>query len=193
MNMKQRKLIKQMSDRELKHQLILSQIIFFLLSIFLSFFFFDHPFDWFIYLKIDVLKVIYYGLIPGFIIVLINLCLYKFLPRHLFDDGGINEKVFRNQSVGSIFLIALVVAISEEFLFRGFVQTTFGYIFASILFIVVHFRYLKKIVLLLSIIFVSFYIGYLFEVTNSLFVTITVHFVVDFLLGLAIKFEKRGG
>lgn len=191
--MKQSDIIKQMSDHELKQQLLLSQIIFFLLSIFLSFFFFDHPLDWFIYLYIDFSVIFYYGVIPGLIIVMVNLSLYKLLPKHLLDDGGINEKVFRNQSVFSIFIIALVVSISEEFLFRGLIQTTFGYLFASLLFIVVHFRYLRKPVLLISIIFVSFYIGYLFEITGSLFVTMTVHFIVDFLLGLVIKFEKRGG
>lgn len=188
--MKQEDLIKQMSDYELRQQLLLSQSIFFLLSIFLSFFFFDHIFDWFNYLYVDVKTILYYGLVPGLIIVISNLLLYKFLPKHLFDDGGINEKIFKNQSVLSIFIIALVVSISEEFLFRGLIQTTFGYVFASIIFIVVHFRYLRKPFLLVSIIFVSFYIGYLFEITNSLLVTITTHFVVDLLLGLAIKFEK---
>lgn len=188
--MKQEDIIKHMTDRELKQQLLLSQAIFFLLSIFLSFFLFDNVLDWFIYLYIDFYTIFYYGLLPGLIIVSVNLILYKFLPKHLFDDGGINEKVFKQQSIMSIFIIALVVAISEEFLFRGLIQTTFGYMTASIIFIVVHFRYLKKPVLLISIIFVSFYIGYLFELTSSLFVTITVHFVVDFLLGLAIKFEK---
>lgn len=188
--MKQNEIIKQMSDHELKRQLLLSQAIFFLLSVFLSFFFFDHVLDWFNYLYFDYYIILYYGLLPGLIIVFINLMLYKLLPKYLFDDGGINEKVFKNQSVLSIFMIALVVAISEEFLFRGLIQTTFGYIVASTIFVAVHFRYLKKPFLLISIIFVSFYIGYLFEITNSLFVTITVHFVVDFLLGLAIKFEK---
>lgn len=188
--MKREDIIKQMSANELKQQLLLSQAIFFLISIFLSFFFFDHVLDWSIYLSFDIKTILYYGLFPGLIIVTINVILYKLFPKHLFDDGGINEKIFKNRSVFSIFFIALVVAICEEFLFRGLIQTTFGYLFASTLFVVVHFRYLRKPVLLISIIFVSFYIGYLFKITNSLLVTITVHFVVDFLLGLAIKFEK---
>lgn len=188
--MKQADIIKQMSHTELRKQLLFSQAIFFLLSVFLSFLFFDHIFDWFNYLFIDLSMIAYYGVIPGLIIVIVNLSLYKLFPKHLFDDGGINEKIFKHQSISSIFIIALVVAISEEFLFRGLIQTTFGYMTASTIFVLVHFRYLTKPVLLISIIFVSFYIGYLFEITGSLFVTITIHFIVDFLLGLAIKFEK---
>src|SRR5699024_5690893 len=188
--MKQEDIIKQMSDEELKKQLLLSQVMFLLLSIFLSFFLFDGILDWFTYLYFDGYTIFYYGILPGLFIVFIDLVLYFILPKRLLDDGGINEKIFRNQSVINIVIIALVVAISEEFLFRGLIQTTFGYWFASTFFVLVHFRYLKKPVLLVSIIFVSFYIGYLFEITGSLLVTITTHFIVDLLLGLAIKFKK---
>lgn len=188
--MKQEDIIKLMNDTELRQQLLLSQAIFFLISILFSLLFFERFSDWFDYLYVDLYTIFYYGVIPGLIIVTINLCLYKFLPPHLLDDGGINEKVFKNQSVLSIFIIALVVAISEEFLFRGLLQTVFGYFTASTIFVVAHFRYLRKPILLVTVIFVSFYIGYIFEITNSLFVTITIHFIVDFLLGLVIKFKK---
>ena len=116
--------------------------------------------------------------------------MYNAIDQKHFDDGGINEKLFRNQSVGSIFFIALTVAICEELLFRGVIQTTFGYLFASSLFVVLHTRYLKKPVLLGLLIVTSFLIGFIFEVTSNLLVTITFHFVVDFVLGLYIKFSK---
>lgn len=88
--------------------------------------------------------------------------------------------------------MTLLVAIAEELLFRGVLQTSFGYFIASGLFVLVHFRYLKKPILFLSIIVVSFYIGYIFVLTENLVVTITTHFVVDFILGLVIRFRKRG-
>src|SRR5699024_11474282 len=59
-----------------------------------------------------------------------------------------------------------------ELLFRGVLQTTFGYIPASVIFALVHVRYLSKPVLLISVLLISFFIGYLFEVTGNLYVTI---------------------
>lgn len=188
--MRQSEILKQLSDEQLTKQLYLSQLLFLLLGFGLSMFFFDSLFDWLNLFSWDIKEIAYYGILSGFIIVIIDLFLTFVLPEHVFDDGGINERIFKNRSVLSIFSIALVVAICEEVLFRGFIQTTFGYIFASTLFVVVHIRYLKKPVLLLAIIFVSFYIGYLFEITENLLVTITTHFIVDFLLGLFVKYYK---
>ncbi|HLR71583.1 MAG TPA: CPBP family intramembrane glutamic endopeptidase [Pseudogracilibacillus sp.] len=188
--MNQTELIKQMSDEELKRQLLLSQSIFFLISIILSFFLFSNISDWLHYISFDFKQIVLIGVLPALAIVLIEVILYVFVPARYFDDGGINEKVFRNQSIGSIFLISIVVAIAEESLFRGVIQTSFGYIFASVLFVLVHFRYLKKPVLLTLVIIVSFLIGYLFEITENILVVIAFHFMVDFLLGIFIKFQK---
>jgi len=179
-----------MTDEEVKQQLILSQSIFFLLSIGLSFIFFDHIFDWFSLFSPDLKEIFLYGVITGVVLVIIEIIIDNIVPKQWLDDGGINEKVFKNQSTSNIFIIALVVAISEEFLFRGVIQVSFGYIFASSLFVIVHLRYLKKPVLLIFIIITSFLIGYLFELTGNLFVTIAFHFIVDFLLGLYIKIKK---
>lgn len=183
-------MIKQMSDKEVKQQLLLSQSIFFLLSIALSFVLFDHVFDWFTLFLIDFKQIVLYGVMTGLALVILEIILDRFVPAKYLDDGGINEKVFKGQSIPSIFVIALVVAISEEFLFRGVIQVTFGYVFASTLFVVVHIRYLKKPFLLFFIIMTSFLIGYLFEVTQNLYVPIAFHFIVDFLLGVYIKLKK---
>lgn len=143
-------------------------------------------FDW------DISQIFFYGVITGVIIVGIDIMLIFIFSKKYYDDGGINERIFKSESIAYIFFISLAVAISEELLFRGVIQTTFGYVFASILFAFIHFRYLKKPVLLISILFVSFYIGYMFEITGNLLVTITAHFIVDFLLGLVIRFQSRG-
>lgn len=188
--MKQAEIIKKMSDDELRKQLLLSQSILFLISIVLSFFLFSHFTDWLQYFIFDWKQILLYGVFIGLVVVCIELILYKFVPKRFFDDGGINEKIFKNQTIYHIFIISLVVAISEEFLFRGVFQTTFGYIFASSLFVLMHFRYLRKPFLLILTIIVSFLIGYLFEMTQNLLVTIAFHFVVDFLLGLSIRLKK---
>lgn len=188
--MKQSEIIKQLSPEELKKQLILSQLIFLIISLILSFFLFDQLSDWLQLFKWDPKTIFYYGVIPGLIIVIIDIMLYLIFPKSWLDDGGINEKVFKDRPIHDIFLIAFIVAICEEFLFRGLIQTVFGYLFASTLFAVVHVRYLKKPLLFIAVVATSFVIGYLYEMTGNLLVTITLHFIVDFVLGLAIRFEK---
>ncbi len=190
--MKQSELIKQMTDKELKKQVILSQLIFITIGVILSVFLFEKMSDWLLYFNWNPIEIFYYGAISGLIIVGIDLIIMYIFPERYYDDGGINEKLFKNLSIADIFCVTLIIVVSEEILFRGLVQTTFGYVFASVLFALMHIRYLKKPVLLISVLLISFYIGYLFELTGNLYVTITSHFVVDFLLGLLIVFRNRG-
>ena len=190
--MKQADIVRQLSSDELKKSVLYTQLILFSLSIVLSLFFFESFTNWFELFKINTKQIIYYGIIPASFIIIIDIILDAVIPKRYLDDGGINKKLFSEQSIFSIFIIAAVVAVSEEVLFRGVIQTTFGYIFASSLFAIIHIRYLKKPILLLSIIGISFYIGYLFEITQNLSVTIVAHFLIDFILGLLIKYKTRG-
>src|SRR5699024_13327 len=170
----------QLSDNELYQSLIYSQLILFGLAVILSVFLFDQISHWLDLFVFDAYQIFYYGFLAGLLIVFIDLLLMTILPKRHFDDGGINERIFKNRSVSHIFIIALIVAISEELLFRGVIQTVFGYLIASTLFALVHVRYLKKPVLLVSVLLISFYLGYLYKITGNLFVTITAHFLVDF-------------
>ena len=188
--MKQNERIKTLSDQELKRSLLLSQLVFLLIGLILSFILFDSLFDWFDYFKVQPIQILYYGVIPGLIIVMVDIFLIEIFPKRYLDDGGINKKIFKNRSISDIFILTVVIAICEEALFRGVIQTTIGFIPASILFAFVHIRYLKKPVLFISILLMSFYIGYLFEITGNLYVTMTVHFIVNFLLGLMIRYGK---
>ena len=187
----QSEIIHQLSRKELRKQLILSQGIFLVLGVVASFFFFGRAGYWFQVLNLDWKDIFLFGFVPALFLVIIEIILYRMLPKSSFDDGGINEKIFRGESVGWIFLIALVVSVSEEVLFRGVIQVAFGYLFASSLFALVHVRYLKKPVLFIMIIVTSFLIGYLFMVTNNLLVTIVFHFLVDFLLGIYTKYTSE--
>ncbi|MGI8315394.1 lysostaphin resistance A-like protein [Halobacillus mangrovi] len=189
---KQADLIQQMSDRELTIQLILTQLIILSLAGIGSFFLFDSFRDWMVLFQFTRSELIWFGLLPALIVLLIDFTLLYSLPRRFYDDGGINIKVFRNRSYLSIVGLTLLIAFSEEVLFRGVVHTEFGYIIASVLFAVMHIRYLDKIVLLVSVLFVSFFIGYMYEQTGSLVVTITAHFLIDFVLAVWIRMGKWG-
>ncbi|MBB6452173.1 hypothetical protein HNQ94_000618 [Salirhabdus euzebyi] len=189
---RQAELIKRLTDKELLFQLYLSQGFILLLALGSSYFLFDSFTDWKTLYFWDINQLIYFAIIPAVIIVIIDLVLMKYVPKKHYDDGGINERIFTNRSFIQIFIITSLVAISEEMLFRGVIHHTFGYLIGSLSFALVHFRYLFKPVLLISILFISFLIGYMYELTNNLLVTTVSHFLVDFLLALFIKFKWGG-
>src|SRR5699024_12399562 len=99
-----------------------TQLLLFTLSIILSLFLFSSMTDWINLFEFNLYDILYYGVLPAFIIILINIILFKFVPKHFLDDGGSNEKLSSHQSVYSIFIIAAIVAITEELLFRHLVQ-----------------------------------------------------------------------
>ncbi|KHE69927.1 CPBP family intramembrane glutamic endopeptidase [Halobacillus sp. BBL2006] len=188
----QAELIQQLSDREITVQLVLTQLTILLLAAIGSFFLFDSFLDWTELFHFSWTELLWFGLIPGLMVLLIDFILLYSLPERYYDDGGINVKVFRHRSYIGITGITLLIAFSEEVLFRGVIHTEFGYLVASVLFAIMHIRYLDKIVLLVSVLFVSFFIGYMYEQTGSLFVTITAHFVIDFVLAIWIRIGKWG-
>ncbi len=52
--------------------------------------------------------------------------LIRYVPEQWYDDGGINEKLFRSRSVPHIFIMTAIIAFCEELLFRGVIQTHVG-------------------------------------------------------------------
>ncbi|SEM86050.1 hypothetical protein SAMN05192533_106153 [Mesobacillus persicus] len=186
-----RDLIKGLTDKELLFHLYLTQLILLIISIILGLIFMDSTseflrlFDWADPL---VWKV---GISVGCLIVLIDLILMRLLPTSTYDDGGLNERMFQNRNIVHIAVIAAFVAFSEEVLFRGIIQTEFGIIVSSVIFALVHYRYLFNWFLFCNIILLSFVIGFIYMKTGNLAVTITMHFVIDFLLGLSIRVRKN--
>ncbi|WP_240339624.1 CPBP family intramembrane glutamic endopeptidase [Halobacillus ihumii] len=187
----QAQLIKQMSNREITKHLVYTQLILFFLAFILSWILFESFFsDWITLFHLSVHEWLYYGVLPALCVLLVDFVLMAYLPQRFYDDGGINEKVFKSQPVTKIIWLTLLIACSEELLFRGVIQTEFGYLIASFIFAIIHFRYLTKVVLFFSVVCVSFLIGYMYELTHSLPVTITTHFMIDFILALAIRIRK---
>jgi membrane protease YdiL (CAAX protease family) len=188
-----RELIKGATDKELLNSLYLTQIMILIISFILGMFLFD-DLEEFINLFIwDLPQIILWGGIFGVAVVLLDLLLMKLLPSHFYDDGGLNERIFRNRSIFQIAFIAAIVAVPEELLFRGIIQTHFGLIPASLIFALVHYRYLFNGYLFLNVIGLSFLIGYIYLQTNNILVTIFMHFLIDFLLGCHIKQQEQEG
>ncbi|WP_342772009.1 CPBP family intramembrane glutamic endopeptidase [Neobacillus piezotolerans] len=189
---RQRQLIGQLTDRELLFHLYLTQLILLAISGVLGWIFFEKGhiiglFDW---RDAAVWKI---GIPAGLAVVILDLFLMKALPSSYFDDGGLNEKIFTNRSFPHIAFIAAVVALSEEILFRGIIQEKTGLVIASIIFAIIHYRYLFNWFLFINIVALSFLIGALYSWTGNLAVTAAMHFTIDFLLGIVLKIRSRQG
>lgn len=189
--MQQSQLIKKMTDKELIVNLYITQLIIFLLAIILSWFLFDSWGDLLALFKWDPFQIVVIGGGSALIIISFEMWLEKILPKDMLDDGGINERVFRNQGVIHIFILAMMIALSEELLFRGVLQTHFGIIPASIIFSLIHFRYVSKPILFTITVLLSFFLGWLYLLTDNLLVPIFCHFTIDFVLGYILRFRNK--
>ncbi|NJP38160.1 CPBP family intramembrane metalloprotease [Bacillus luteus] len=122
-------------------------------------------------------------------VILLEILFYKTLPPRWFDDGGVNERIFRHMHPVHIAVVSLIVAVCEEVLFRGVIQEQFGLIAASLLFALIHVRYLKNIFLFSFVVIMSVGLGLLYEWTGTLLSVILAHFLIDFILGLLIRYK----
>ncbi|MDT0146945.1 CPBP family intramembrane metalloprotease [Priestia aryabhattai] len=186
----QQELISSMTDAELVKNLYVTQLLICFIALGIGFFTFDSWHSFLQFFELDWASILLYGGGTALLVVGGDMLLMKCVPEHLYDDGGINERLFANRSIPHLALICLIVACSEEVLFRGVIQVQFGLFWASIVFALVHIRYLKKWFLFISVVVLSFLIGLLFWWTENLYVTIFTHFLIDFLLGLQIRKSK---
>ncbi|MDQ0271115.1 CPBP family intramembrane glutamic endopeptidase [Cytobacillus purgationiresistens] len=184
-------IVNELSDRELLFHLYVTQILLLVISIIAGWFLFD-TFEDFSKLFIwDDLNIFLIGGVAGVIVVLLDVFLMRILPQKYYDDGGLNNRIFRSPSVLHIAFITFIVAISEEVLFRGVIQTNYGLVVSSLIFALVHYRYLFNWFLFLNVVLLSFFIGFIYYFTGNLLVTIFMHFIIDFLLGVSIKYRTQ--
>ena len=191
MKKKYEEIINDLSDREILFHLIATQGLLITISVILGAIFFDSFSSFYELFQWSDTRIWTIGGIAGICVVLLDLILMRLLPSSLYDDGGLNVKLFRNKSVWQIALIAAMVAITEEILFRGMIQTHVGLVITSIIFALIHYRYLFNMFLFVNIVALSFFIGFIYQITENLLVTILMHFMIDFLLGVIIRFSKK--
>lgn len=101
--MKYEELIEKISQKELKKTLYYSQALFFTIALILSFTFFRGKINWGQLLTFNLRDLILYGLLLAIVIVVLELLLYHFLDEKHFDDGGLNEKLFKNLPIHQVF------------------------------------------------------------------------------------------
>ncbi len=191
MRNRQAEAVKQLTDRELLLNVYLTQIILVLLASIMSLFLFQDLWFFTDLIYFTWTEIIVLGGGTAFLVIGIDLILMKTLPEEMLDDGGINERIFSRLSISHIFFLCAIISFSEELLFRGVIQTSFGLVLSSLLFAIIHVRYLSKPVLFSSVVVISFLIGVLYEVTDNLMTTITAHFLIDFVMACLIKQKAR--
>ncbi|KKO52026.1 CPBP family intramembrane glutamic endopeptidase [Paenibacillus sp. DMB20] len=132
-----------------------------------------------------------WGLGLAMTMLVIDLILSRVVPENSMDDGGINEMLFRNRPVWHIVLIAFIVSVCEELLFRGAIQHAFGPYWTSILFAVIHVRYLRHWIPTGWVFLSSYGLGYIYLESGTLWAPIMCHFLIDLISGMVIRFRRK--
>jgi membrane protease YdiL (CAAX protease family) len=187
----QKELIRNLTDRELLLNLYMTQGILLAVALVIGIWQYDSFSEFAGIWQWDIFEIWMVGGTSGILIVLLDLALMKKVPGEWYDDGGINERIFRHLSLFHLLILCLIISFTEEILFRGVLQVHFGLFWASVIFALMHIRYLSKLFLLVSVVILSFFLGLLFSWTDNLAATITAHFLIDFLLAVHINRQAK--
>ena len=98
------------------------------------------------------------------------------------------QVVFSQARILDLVAISLVAGIAEEILFRGLIQTQLGILPASILFGLAHLITPAYAVIATIM---GFYIGFIFQVFDSLLIPIQLHFIYDLFALLYLRYHTR--
>jgi membrane protease YdiL (CAAX protease family) len=135
--------------------------------------------------------IVTYGILLAAAVLCSDFVLARWIPKHVTDDGGMNEKIFANRSFWHLIVICLVVSVCEELLFRGAIQNSIGVYWTSVLFAVIHVRYLQHWLMTLLVFAISYGLGWIYIQTGTLLTPIIAHFIIDFVLGYHLRGENK--
>lgn len=124
-------------------------------------------------------------------VIAVDLLISRWVPDEATDDGGVNDRIFRNRPIWHIALISFVVAVCEELLFRGAIQHAIGPYWTSIVFAAIHVRYLRHWIPTGLVFSISYGLGWIYIQSETLWAPIVAHFIIDFVMGLIIRFRRE--
>ncbi|MEK5238497.1 type II CAAX endopeptidase family protein [Paenibacillus sp. FSL L8-0470] len=133
---------------------------------------------------------VYWGLGLAGIMLIVDFILTYIVPEESMDDGGINQLLFGNRPLWHIVVIAAVVSVCEELLFRGAIQHGLGPYWTSILFAVIHVRYLRHWIPTGWVFLSSYGLGYIYIHSGTIWAPILCHFFIDLFSGLVIRYRR---
>jgi len=120
------------------------------------------------------------------LLVLLQVICYKYIPREKYFDE-LNFLLIQKFSLRDLFIIFTTGAIIEEILFRGLLQPFLGIVFSSMVFALIHIRYLTKIYIILEVFLMGIILGVVYQATGLLIVPIICHLLLNFLVAVMIK------
>ncbi|ETT44129.1 type II CAAX endopeptidase family protein [Paenibacillus sp. FSL R7-0204] len=138
----------------------------------------------------DSVHFVYWGLGLAVIMLAVDFLLTHIVPEDSMDDGGINELLFGKRPLWHIVVISAVVAVCEELLFRGAIQHSLGPYWTSILFAVIHVRYLRHWIPTGWVFLSSYGLGLIYIHSGSLWAPILCHFLIDLFSGMVIRYRR---
>jgi membrane protease YdiL (CAAX protease family) len=189
-NIKIRKVnIQDIDERILLINLYFTQFLVLILAVLLIWWFQISPIDLFIPYSGVQATMVTYGILYAALVLFVDFLLARWIPKHVTDDGGMNEKIFANRSLWHLAIICMVVSVCEELLFRGAIQNEIGVYWTSILFTVIHIRYLRHWLMTSLVFAISYGLGWIYVETGTIVTPIIAHFIIDFVLG----YHLRGG
>ena len=104
--------VDELNDRMLLLNLYITQAITLFIGLAWCFFQRRNPFALF---KVpDSLQFLYWGFGFSLVVLAVDLMISRWVPEEAADDGGVNERIFRNRPLWHIALLSLVVAICED-------------------------------------------------------------------------------
>lgn len=124
-------------------------------------------------------------------VLAVDLLVSRWVPEDVTDDGGVNDRLFGKRSVLQIALLSFIVSICEEILFRGAIQHAWGPYWTSILFAAIHVRYLRHWLMTGLVFSISYGLGWIYDITGTLWAPITAHFLIDLSMGLILRFRRE--
>ncbi len=141
----------------------------------------------------------YKGIIIS-VLSIIGLVLYGILLNHYIPSDKLDNtnKTYQDFSLFKILVFMLLVAVFEELLFRGIIQSIafllidnkwIALVIATILFVLFHFNYFKNPIMLLNITLPGVVFGWLYFETFNILVPIFVHFLVNVIMTILYKFD----
>lgn len=190
---KQNEVIKQLTDKQIVQNLYFTQLILLIISSVLAILLFSNVEEFIELWILTDARIIGYGIAVALLVIVVDTIITTLVPSHLVDDGGINKKLFEKRTIPHIIILTVLIAISEELLFRGVLQTQLGIWVASLVFAILHFRYLSKWILFIMVILISFLLGIVYEITESLYTTIIAHFLIDLVFAIQIRLNYIKG
>lgn len=183
--------IQEISDQSLLINLYFTQALILLLAVILM---------WFMHIRFRHLfiasdeagaTIITYGILFAAVVLLTDYIVARWIPKHVSDDGGMNERIFANRPLWHLIIICLIVSICEEVLFRGTIQNALGVYWTSVVFTAIHVRYLRHWLMTLLVFGISYGLGWIYIQTGTLITPIIAHFIIDFVLGYHLRGERK--